>query len=522
MLNMTLMKKHLIISIIFIIAFCSKTFAQEGKGVLRIEVPARLDVQRYHLVPLEKNGVLIFYESNEVNKNGKRKWYFGLFDTKLKQKWLTFLPLTNKLKFVDKKRHGNTLLLLFKNSDKVKSDYGFYELVKYDIATAKFDKIAGTMPLHATIKGFDFHGNSACIGIDLDNNKADLLFLNLITGDVTPYKFDREKNSRIETVTYDKATNRFLAFVKKFNGKFYESDNLFDFNNKGKLIKELKIENGDKLKVLRNPVLVGSDNNRRLFIGTYDVITGSSYRIKDYNNGESPGTGGLFSLKFSGGKQEFLKFYDFLSFKNIPGTYAYRNYNMGKSASGKNVPLASLFYVSSFDVKEINNQYVVSLEVYKPYYRTETRMDYDFYGRPYPNTYEVFDGYKFYDVIIAGFTKNGKYIWDNDYALNDIHTYELNKHVMVEENEGKLILSYVSGDKIKMQLIEGPSDIGNEESVKIAGKFIRDKVVDSDNQHIAHWYDNYFLVYGYQKITNRVMKDQNYRTVFYINKVAFQ
>jgi hypothetical protein len=522
MLNMALMKKIIIILTLFTLSFYRQSFAQEAKGVLRIEVPARLDVQRYHLVPLEKNGFLIFYESNEVNKNGKRKWYFGLFDTKLKQKWLTFLPLTNKLMFVEKKRHGNTLLFLFKNSSKIKSDYGFYEIVKYDISTAKFSQITGTMPLNAIIKGFDFYGKTACIGIDLDNDKADLLFLNVNTGDVTPYKFDRDKNVRLEMVTYDGKNNEFLAFAKIFNGKYYEGDKLFVFNNKGKVSEEINIENNKKLNVLRKPVLVNGENGSRLFLGTYDVVTGSTYRLKDYENEETARTGGLFSLKFSGKKQEFLKFYDFLSFKNIPGTYAYRSYNMGKSPDGKNIPMASLFNVSSFEVKEVNNQYVVSLEVYKPYYRTETRMDYDFYGRPYPNTYEIFDGYMFYDVIIAGFTKTGKYIWDNDFPLNDIHTYRLDKHVMAEENEGKLILSYVSGDKIKMQLIEGPSDIGNEESVKIAGKFIRDRVVDSDNQHIVHWYDNYFLVYGYQKIANRVMKDQNYRTVFYVNKVAFQ
>ena len=522
MLNMALMKKFTIIITVFLILFYVQTSAQEGKGVLRIEVPANLNIQRYHLVPLEKNGFLIFYESNEINKNGKRKWYFGLFDTKLKQKWLTFLPLTNKLIFAAKKRHGNTLLLLFKNSSKVKSDYGFYELVKYDISTAKFSQITGTMPLNTVIKGFDFHGETASIGIDLDDDKADVLFLNINSGNVIPFKFDREKNVHLEMVAYDAVRDEFLVFAKFFKGKYFEGDKLFAFNTKGKVLKKIDIESDYKLNVLRNPVLVNSNKNMRLLLGTYDVVTGSSYKLKDYKNGEEARTGGLFSLKLDEKGKMSLQFYDFLSFKNIPGTYAYRSYNMGKSSSGKNVPLASLLNVSSFQVKEVNNQYVVSLEVYKPYYRTETRMDYDFYGRPYPNTYEIFDGYTFYDVIVAGFTKDGKYIWDNDFPLNEIHTYELNKHVSVEDEEGKLVLSYVSGDKIKMQLIEGPSDIGKEESVKIAGKFIRDRVVDSDNQHIVHWYDKYFLVYGYQKITNRVMKDQNHRTVFYVNKVAFQ
>ena len=50
----------------------------------------------------------------------------------------------------------------------------------------------------------------------------------------------------------------------------------------------------------------------------------------------------------------------------------------------------------------------------------------------------------------------------------------------------------------------------------------RDEVVEDENNHIIKWYDNYFLIYGYQKINNRSLSKQNERITFYLNKIAYK
>jgi len=45
-------------------------YAQEFKTV-RLEIPADMEADSYHVEPMGENGVLIFYASNEVNELGK-------------------------------------------------------------------------------------------------------------------------------------------------------------------------------------------------------------------------------------------------------------------------------------------------------------------------------------------------------------------------------------------------------------------------------------------------------------------
>ncbi len=212
-------KLFVLVLLLFAMVSTLPLMAQYGKGTLRLEVPASFDVENYHLASLGKNGLMIFYEGDEINKEGKRKWYFGLFDTLLKQKWLTFVSLTNKLQYLDSQRKGNTILFLFKNSHKVKSDYGFYEIVKYNIINQKFSEITGSLPLKTEVQAFDFYQQIACLGLNLDNNKADLLFINLKTGDVKPYHFDLNRNTRISMLSFDNQKREFIAVVKFFDKK---------------------------------------------------------------------------------------------------------------------------------------------------------------------------------------------------------------------------------------------------------------------------------------------------------------
>ena len=519
------MKKIFIFFVLFIINWGLPLVltAQESKGAMRLEVPANLDVQRYHLVPLQKSGFLIFYESNEVNNEGKRKWFFGMFDTHMQQKWLKFLPLKNKLLFVTRKQRGNTLVLAFQNSGKINSDYGFYEIVTFDIKNEKFAHIAGTMPLKAHIKTLDFHNKTSCLGINIGHNKADILFVNLDNGNVNPYHIGNGTQGRVESVSYNRYTGKFDVFAKLFNGKTYDKDILLQFSLQGDKKNEISIKNNNALRIPANYSEAVKSDSLFLYFGTYNLITGTTFKLSDYNGADKPGTAGFFVLTLNGNKQTGFRFYDFLSFKNIPGTFANRTYQVKKEGKGNTAkPMASLLYTGKPELIKHNDKYILSAEAYKPSYRTETRMDYDFYGRPYPYTYEVFDGYEIYDLILAGFTKNGEYIWDNDFPISGVHTYTLKRRTMVHPEEEYLIAAYADAGTIYAQLFDGPTDIGGVEKIRIAPKFIRDKVIDSDNEHIVYWYDNCYLVFGYQKLTNRTLKDQNYRTVFYVNKVVFQ
>jgi hypothetical protein len=148
-------------------------------------------------------------------------------------------------------------------------------------------------------------------------------------------------------------------------------------------------------------------------------------------------------------------------------------------------------------------------------------MDYDFYGRPYPYTYNVFSGYKFYDVIIAGISPEGKLLWNNDFEIDNILTYSTRRNSVVFEDENYTTIAYVNDGYVVSQTIEGPIDL-NRSKMKIGTDFPQDRVSQDENNHIMHWYKDYFLIYGYQKLKNRTLGNQATRIVFYANKITYQ
>ncbi|PLX00446.1 MAG: hypothetical protein C0591_01190, partial [Marinilabiliales bacterium] len=162
----------------FVLLFGSFTFAQNA-SVIRMEAPAALESGAFHTETLAKSGVMIFYESNEVNESSQRKWYFGLFDTQLKQVWLKFIPLRDGIQFMKSVRNGSMLHLLFRSVNPGKSGNEFYEIVNYNTRTEAFSNISGTIPDDAEVNGFEAIDDKACLGLNLKKNHTDVLFINL-------------------------------------------------------------------------------------------------------------------------------------------------------------------------------------------------------------------------------------------------------------------------------------------------------------------------------------------------------
>jgi hypothetical protein len=148
-------------------------------------------------------------------------------------------------------------------------------------------------------------------------------------------------------------------------------------------------------------------------------------------------------------------------------------------------------------------------------------MDYDFYGRPYPYTYNIFSGYDFYDVIVAGISEKGDLIWSNDFRIEDMLTYSLKRKSVVFNDDNFITLAYVNNGNVISQTVEGPADI-DRNTMKIGTDFPQDKVTQEENSHIVSWYDDVFLIYGYQKLRNRTLEDKSTRNIFYINKIAYK
>jgi len=507
--------------------FVQYVIAQDLDAV-RIEVPSDIDAEQFHVEPIGANGMLIFYESREVNKEEKRKWYFGLFDTSLKQLWLKFIPLNNKIEYISSIESNGNVYFLFKNINSERFEYGFYEIVIYNIKKQSFTTLAGSIPLKAKVAGFDIINNTACLALNLKKHLTDLVFINLKSGDVVPVHIDEDVPGIIEAIYADKKNNIFYIALKQSKDRRYITDQLYTYSVDGSKISEIAIKSVDALKYFRKYTFMPQGNNELLVFGTYDIITGRTLSFKDIEDEMEAKSVGLFFLKIKDGKQEMLKYFDFMGFNNIAGAIRPGDISTLKlpddstqSSQGLQLVSASFIFTEPSLIKSSKGSYIFSVDAYRPYYTTETRMDYDFYGRPYPYTYNVFSGYEFYDVIIVSVSSNGTFLWDNDFVMEDILTYSTKRNSVIFEDDNYITTAYVNNGYVVSQTIEGPIDI-NRSKMKIGTDFPQDRVTQDENNHIVNWYGDYFLIYGYQKLKNRTLGEQSTRVVFYANKIAYR
>ncbi len=517
---------RIIITLIyFIFLFSNGVIAQKLKPV-RLEIPGNLNAETYKVVPVQNKEVIVFYESSSVEE-GKRIWFFAALDEKLKQKWLKKVPLTNNMTFISSQETSKKVYFLFKNFGKTGNDYDVYEIVVLDKIDQHFVSITGSLPLNVEIKDFKVIGNRGVLALNKKGFEADLAFVDLVTGEIIPVHLNKEEGALIETLHADQQRKMFYVVVKYYNKVTYFRDEVAAFTLQGKEVFSLKSEYPNNLRLPRNHQFVRITKNEIDLVGTYDLITGRKPDWKDVSKEDNRDamTAGFFYLKFKDGKQIALEFYDFMKFGNIHYAIQGNQVIMTKNKDDKdktNKKVNVYYFVNNPQVTKLGNEAVFSVELYKPYYIMETRMDYDFYGRMYPYTYEVFAGYEFYDVIFAGFDKNGKMLWNNDFPISDLLSYSLNDHIILVPDDPLLTLAYVTKGELISQTFEKGKDLTDREKIKIETAFRKDRIVEDENNKIVHWYDDYYLIFGYQRIRNRSLQDKSNRTVFFMNKVAFK
>ena len=169
-----------------------------------------------------------------------------------------------------------------------------------------------------------------------------------------------------------------------------------------------------------------------------------------------------------------------------------------------------------------NDQCILTAEIFSPQYHTENFTDFDFYGRPYTNSYSVFDGYRFYNGIVAGFDTDGKLLWDNYIEIRNLVSFELSPKVMAYPSGKDLVLCYVSDGKIGSKIIQEGNVVEKLDFSTIDLLNTDDKLLSESKGAIVQWYGKYFLSYGYQDIKNVALETNNKRLVFYFSKLRFQ
>jgi hypothetical protein len=293
---------------------------------------------------------------------------------------------------------------------------------------------------------------------------------------------------------------------------------IYKFDKNIEVINQSNISKIQKDKIPNTFYIKTNENNIWLF-GTYlNQKDNSPDKKKNKNTG-------FFAALLKDTQTVIMKYYNFIHYKNF---YSYFTFDdiikIKKKAERKNLSDDDISLNYPLLVHKpifYKNQNVLIAEVYNPEYRTVSRTGTDFYGRPIPESYTVFDGYRFSNALIMSLDDSCNYLWNNNFEIFDILSMDLYPRINPVYNDTNLVLTYANNNKILYKVIHENDIIDGPNHFKIESGYTSDKLEEEKRNNIQTFYDNYYLVYGYQLIKNHISPNRNDRTYFYINKIAY-
>jgi hypothetical protein len=467
-------------------------------------------------------GALLYFKSVETVNDSLTKWYFSLYDKDLHPLWLKSVPLRSGLEVRDFSMEKDTVTFLFIESEKTKGITWSEMLVRLE---CKSGKITGSrFVLNSNlipVKFLVFHDH-VFFGYNIKNEPAHIQIIKTLTGEVADCLLTNQGiNSTITGFIIDTLSNTIYAAIRKTISKKSNVSDLLKINFTGTKISETEISTISPAWEIRNLQLFPVNTDDLLVIATY------SEAGKQSKDGLSNTSTGFFTCRIRNGVQADIRFTSFLELKNFRNVLTDKDLETIKRKEAKKNESMKVF------APEVNllvhplivhNDQVLFLgESYIPEYHPENFTEFDFYGRPYINTYNVFDGYRYTSAIVAGFDRSGNLKWDNSMEIRNLISRELNPKVNIFcSSSDTMVLCYSSEARIASKIIRGNEVLEKLDFSAMDQMYPEDKMLIESKNYMVPWYGPFFLCYGFQEIKSINSSENKKRTVYYFTKVKFE
>jgi hypothetical protein len=489
---------------------------------LRVEIPARSVNETYRIISCGTNGLIMFFRSQEAPDVSLVNWYFTCYDTNLQRVWAKSVSLFNDQDFRFSQGGKDTLALLFVHTGKSKTPGNSYEILRVLPQTGTMILNTGTIDEGATVDAFGIVNDRAWLGINQKGQAGNIVSVGLKHGAGKAFPMGIGDQITVLWMQPDSASQTVSAIVSRQVSKKNTEYYLVRYDTNGTIKREVLIGTPTDGRALTQARIAVRSDGDELLLGAYGH-GGTSSAQKSRQIEESTG---LFSGIIHNGVQKSMTYVNFLELQNAGSVVGEEDIiNLKKKAQKKNKSLTEYSLDLSVLLHEIlfvHDQYILTAEIFSPQYHTENFTDFDFYGRPYTNSYSVFDGYRFYNAVVAGFDREGKLLWDNTVEIRNLVSIDLSPKVVIFPSGSDLVLCYVSDGKIGSKIIQENNVTEKLDFAAIDLLNPEDKLLSETKGAMIPWYGNYFLSYGYQEIKNVALESNNKRLVYYFSKLRFE
>ncbi len=489
---------------------------------LRIEIPARSSSETYRIIPCGSSGLVLFFRSQEVVDPMHVNWYFSLYDTNMQQVWVKSVPLLNEQDLIYSQTGTDTLALFFVSGGKSRSADHEFELLRVVMRKGTFILNKGMLPANAEVVSFAIRQDRAWLAINIKGQAGSIRNIRLKQGLEKSFSLGQGNMISVRWMKPDSTSEAVTAVVGRQVSKKDNEYYLVRYDTSGIIKTEILIGALSGGRELKQMDVISPQAGEYLLLGIYSDGTGTS-TSKTRSADESTG---FFSSTIKNGVQKSIQFFNYLELQHASSLLDERDImSLKKKALKKNKSLGEYSLdmpVLLQGMSRFKDQYVIAAEIFAPQYHSENFTDFDYYGRPYTNSYSVFDGYRFANAIVAGFNIDGKLTWDNALEIRNIVSHELSSKVVVFQSGDDHVLCYITDGKIGSKIITESKVVEKLDFAAIDLMFPGDKLISESKGRLVPWYANYFLSYGYHEIKNISLESNNKRLVFYFSKLRFE
>lgn len=487
---------------------------------MRIELPCEDNTRPFELIPLQKDGFLLFYRTNSPATKDHTSWEFAAYSVNLTQNWTRALELQSDFEYKQAVRTRKGLVILFQNTaSKAKGDQLLF--AEIDLKKQKITAIPESFPSKATLRRFLLKDSLAIIGFNTPDKKAGFLLKTLnagLSGPAMPVFPDAGSKTWLDDIAFDSLTGQLNCLYEYFPERKRSVFRIRQFSLSGVLTDSLPdLDFSEKGHSINSVILHTFSRSEVLILGSYSNQAEKTFTEANERVEESTG---FFSCRVSNDKIVASNFYNFLSFKHFYNKIR-GNQAIFEGGLKKNKETSSDYRLIFHPLIAKDGELLLICEAYYPEFHTVTNWTYDYYGHMVPNYYQVFDGYRYNNTLIAGFDSLGTLVWDNSFELNNILTFRLRHRVNVLFDRDELVLAYNYNGKIGSAVLLKGDAKSNTDYSELRLSHPNDRLISDDESTMDYWYDNYLVSYGYQEIKNST-KTPSRRYVFYINKIAYR
>jgi sporulation protein YlmC with PRC-barrel domain len=476
----------------------------------QVDMPLRIEVSDNNVdesigIPLESKHFLVINHQQKRASMGEH-WLLEIYDSNFKKLGQNemFLPREFRL-FSHKTQSDSIVWICFAEPN---GKHGSMMLYKLNLKTRKMAHAYFKGDRKAQLNSIEVLNNKVfIIGTEMEALIEQLADLNL-SKDFEVQFADIPERSQILATKSDKTNQRIVIMlnIQKGNptGLHY-----FEYSGDSASLKKTSLSEVNNINLIDGSLSENAEGDL-LFMGTYNTDVG---RLPSKELIRVEGT---YIGKISDGNFEFFKTNKFSDFTNAYATLAYRDQVKvkEKQEKGKEVNLEFRLLVHKKSIKQ-GDLYILSLESYYLEYHYESNFD----SRGYMYQMEVFDGYRTTNSIVAAFNGKGELVWDNYMKINEIRDYYLQENVLVfGEEDGSIIMAYYNDGEIKSKVVKGNEVVFKKSEDKIE-TVPGENVISESTGQLSEWYDNYFVLSGYQII---IGKNSRKRKVFFYNMISFE